>query len=89
MDIWVLGTKLGSSRRAAGAKFLTLSVCLQMPFSLSVSEITFLGIVILTGRSTILQCPGLRVSAALSDVLVLMVCQLSLRAPRLVYTAVF
>lgn len=76
----MLGTKLGSSRRAAGAKFLALSVCLQMPVSLSINKIALLGIVILTGRCTILHCPGYRVCVQLSDVIILMVCSLSLRA---------
>ena len=38
------------------------------------NKIAFLGIVILTGRYTVLHCPGFKVYAELSDVILLLVC---------------
>lgn len=82
----MLGTKLGSSRRAVGAKFLALSVCPQMPVALSVNKIMLLGIIVLTGACTIQHCPGFRVHAELSDVILVMGCSQSLRALQIVLT---
>ena len=60
-------------------------LCLSSDAYFSVNnKIAFLGIVILTGRYTILHCPGFKAFAELSGVICLLVCSLSLSALQIV-----